>query len=133
MSVISLFSGCGGLDFGIEEAGWETALQEGRKFRFPQPTHGDTVNGTPDMIDTQCEPYATSWDAIGEIRPDENEKLAVGGKWGGQTLASSGNRQRKVVSKERRAMPRTRYFLGIVMIYKTNRGWNTSCQVSSAK
>jgi len=44
------------------------AHREGKRFRFPKPTHG---SGS----------YATAWDAIGHIAPDPSEDLRVRGKW----------------------------------------------------
>lgn len=47
------------------------AARDGRKFRFPAPTHG------PDLV-----PYATAWDAIGDLDTLSNDEgLAVTGKW----------------------------------------------------
>jgi DNA (cytosine-5)-methyltransferase 1 len=47
------------------------ADRDGRSFRFPDPSHG-----------TSAQPHVTAWAAIGHLRPDPSEQLAVLGRWG---------------------------------------------------
>jgi DNA (cytosine-5)-methyltransferase 1 len=59
------------------------ALRNGKQFVFPQPTHSE-VNGDithKPLFDNNLPPYLTAWDALANIKPDANEKLAVSGKW----------------------------------------------------
>ena len=57
--------------------------RDGRKFRFPSPTHT-----RPDEIEAELfqntEPYRTAWDAIGDLEDlaADDPALRVGGKWG---------------------------------------------------
>lgn len=58
--------------------------RDGRKFRFPTPTHAKPEELSQDLFSTR-EPYRTAWDALGDLPPpgaDERERLQVGGKWG---------------------------------------------------
>jgi DNA (cytosine-5)-methyltransferase 1 len=54
------------------------ASRDGTPFVFPKPTHAaqDDDEGAP-----RLEPYRTAWDAIGDVRPDRGEDLAMRGKW----------------------------------------------------
>ena len=52
--------------------------RKGRSFNFPMPTHGaKTLAGSFDLL-----PYATAWDAIGDISTKSDDPdLALRGKW----------------------------------------------------
>ena len=52
--------------------------RDGKTFAFPPPTHGE-VDGS-ELIAT-VEPYATAWDAIGDLEQDDTPELKVRGKW----------------------------------------------------
>lgn len=57
--------------------------RDGRKFRFPEPTHAKPEDLEQDLFASR-EPFRTAWDAIGgmaPLSPDEREGLQVGGKW----------------------------------------------------
>jgi DNA (cytosine-5)-methyltransferase 1 len=48
-----------------------------KTFTFPKPTHGSVVNIEPDLFDIPLVPYATSWDAFGDLPPaDEPSETA---------------------------------------------------------
>lgn len=55
------------------------ASRDGVAFEFPVATHGDCADG---FADAGCEPYRTTWDALGDLPEDPKEPdLAIGGKW----------------------------------------------------
>lgn len=62
------------------------ASRDGESFRFPVPTHGEHEVGAL-FNNEELEPYRTAWDALGDVAPDEDEDLAVRGKWA-ELLAS---------------------------------------------
>ena len=56
------------------------AARDGRKFRFPDPTHVD-----PSELHAYgkgVKPFTTAWDAIGDLKEPKNPRK-VGGKWDG--------------------------------------------------
>lgn len=56
------------------------ASRDGTPFSFPAVTHAPPLE-QPDLFATSLAPYRTAWDAVGDLHPDENEELAVRGKW----------------------------------------------------
>lgn len=54
------------------------AGRDGRKFRFPSATHAER-RPVGDLL--QLEPHRTAWDALADVEPDQNEDLALRGKW----------------------------------------------------
>jgi DNA (cytosine-5)-methyltransferase 1 len=70
-------------DFGVpqlRERVFIVAQRDGRRFDFPEPTHG-VANGSPSFPELAREPYRTAWDALGGSRVSADEDLAVRGKW----------------------------------------------------
>lgn len=67
----------------LRERVFMVGARSGKKFRFPDPTHGPQQELGQDFFDTR-EPYRTAWDAIGDLSALEltEEGLRVGGKWG---------------------------------------------------
>ena len=43
----------------------------GKKFQFPEPTHCNQSEGTIDLFNKKKNPYASVWDAIGDLPPAE--------------------------------------------------------------
>jgi len=63
-------------DFGVPQLRsrfFLVASRDGRRFRFPEPTHGEG----------QSEPHRTAWDALADVKPGRDEDLSVSGKWAG--------------------------------------------------
>lgn len=54
------------------------AARDGARFSFPPPTHGRPEGS---LIDASTEPYRTAYDAIGDVRVNAAEDLALRGKW----------------------------------------------------
>lgn len=67
----------------IRERVFMVGSRDGRKFRFPKPTHAEPDKIGRDLFDA-IEPYRTAWDALGDLpEPGESEpSIKVGGKWG---------------------------------------------------
>ena len=93
-----MLSGCGGLDFGIEAAGWYIGVRNDFDIHscntLRMNREGDVLCAPIEEVLSedirksvgygknamQGAPYATAWDAIGEIRPEKSEQLALIGK-----------------------------------------------------
>lgn len=56
--------------------------REGLPFRFPSPTHRNPNEIQPTLFDSDCRPWLTAWDAIGDLNRINHRDLNVGGKWG---------------------------------------------------
>lgn len=67
----------------IRERVFMIGSRDGRKFRFPEPTHAQAGSIGQNLFGT-IKPYRTAWDALGDLpEPDADEPaLKVGGKWG---------------------------------------------------
>jgi len=65
----------------IRERVFMVGSRDGRRFRFPQPTHARPEAEALDLFDSH-EPYRTAWDAIGDLPdPNDDDGLKVGGRW----------------------------------------------------
>lgn len=72
-------------DFGVpqlRERFFLVAQRDGQPFTFPTPTHAPLDSNTG-QLPFMHEPYRTAWDALHDVRPDEDElaALAPRGKW----------------------------------------------------
>jgi DNA (cytosine-5)-methyltransferase 1 len=70
-------------DFGVpqlRERVFVVAHRDGTSFRFPTPTHFP-AEARRTLLDDAVEPHRTAWDALADVRPSEDEDLAVRGKW----------------------------------------------------
>lgn len=66
-------------DYGVpqlRERVFVIGARDGNELAFPQPTHGDS-----DMLPGVLEPYATAWDALGDLCEEERPELRARGKW----------------------------------------------------
>lgn len=112
------------------------ALRSGKEFRFPLPTHGDTGTGHATLFDSDRIPYTTAWDALHAIRPDANEMLAVGGKWG-NLLPSIPEGENYLWHTDRKGgLPlfgwRTRYWSFLLKLAKNRPSWTIQAQPGPA-
>lgn len=53
------------------------AARDGTEFRFPTPTHA----AAEEQLLVGSQPYRTAWDALHDVEPDDDESLALTGKW----------------------------------------------------
>lgn len=70
----------------LRERVFVIASRDGETFRFPSPTHGEPEEGSL-FKNGGLEPFRTAWDALADVKPDDEEDLAVRGKWA-ELLAS---------------------------------------------
>lgn len=52
--------------------------RDGREFSFPSPTH---VDSQEELLPIGLMPYATAWDALGDLENDNDPELQIRGKW----------------------------------------------------
>ena len=112
------------------------ALRDGKEFRFPSPTHSDADTGNAALFDLHRAPYVTAWDAIRRVLPDEDERLAVGGKWGA-LLPSIPEGENYLWHTDRKGgLPlfgwRTRYWCFLLKLAKNRPSWTIQAQPGSA-
>jgi DNA (cytosine-5)-methyltransferase 1 len=70
-------------DYGVPQLRYRLFLvgaREGQPFRFPPPTNAQPPEGPQGTL-LSLPPYRTAWDAMADVRPREEEKLELGGKW----------------------------------------------------
>lgn len=65
----------------LRERVFVIAGRDGQTFQFPEPTHCDSDQSPLLAAKGVLEPYRTAWDALGDVAPDQDEDLAVRGKW----------------------------------------------------
>lgn len=110
--------------------------RDGIRFQFPSPTHYAPDTG-PSLMEVGCEPYRTTWDAIGDLPsyPDE-PSLKVGGKWG-DLLPSIPEGQNYLWHTNRGGGSplfgwRTRYWSFMLKLSKSLPSWTIQAQPGSA-
>lgn len=110
------------------------AHREGKRFEFPTPTHGqlEAPNGFQSSLDQPVlAPYATAWDAIGDL--DEQEvNLSMKGRWA-DLLPSIPEGENYLWHTNRRGgMPlfgwRTRYWSFLLKLAKSKPSWTIQAQ-----
>ena len=113
------------------------ASRRGTRFRFPEPTHAASEEAQlPLFSDMATMPYVTAWEAIGDIAPDSNQKLKVGGKWA-ELLPSIPEGENYLWHTDRRGgLPlfgwRTRYWSFLLKLSKRLPSWTIQAQPGSA-
>jgi DNA (cytosine-5)-methyltransferase 1 len=72
-------------DYGVPQTRERVLLvgsRDGREFDFPQPTHIDPSLIGSDLFGVLEKPWATAWDAIGDLNDEPHPDLRVRGSWG---------------------------------------------------
>jgi len=114
------------------------AQREGRKFEFPTPTHGQLESRDalqPSLDQPVLKPYATAWDAIGDL--DEREvDLKPKGRWA-DLLPSIPEGENYLWHTNRRGgVPlfgwRTRYWSFLLKLAKNKPSWTIQAQPGPA-
>jgi DNA (cytosine-5)-methyltransferase 1 len=106
--------------------------REGKRFIFPQPTHGPVISAS-----SAIEPYVTSWEAIGDLPQDHRDPaLVVNGRWG-DLLPSIPEGENYLWHTPRgNGMPlfgwRTRYWSFLLKLAKNMPSWTIQAQPGSA-
>jgi DNA (cytosine-5)-methyltransferase 1 len=124
-------------DFGVPQIRRRLIMvgaRDGSTFRFPLPTHAD--NPGEDLLTRTLSPYRTTWDAIGDVQPDEDEDLAVRGKWAA-LLPSIPEGQNYLWHTERmEGLPlfgwRRRYWSFLLKLAKNLPSWTIAAQPGPA-
>lgn len=65
----------------IRERFFLVAHREGKRFEFPEETHGEQRDPSDGLFAETLAPYATAWDALGDAEPPADEDLRVRGAW----------------------------------------------------
>lgn len=111
--------------------------RDGRKFHFPEPTHGDPGELQQDLFEDR-EPYRTAWDALGDLddASQDDDSLKVGGKWG-DLLPSIPEGENYLWHTDRGGgQPlfgwRTRYWSFLLKLSKRLPSWTIQAQPGSA-
>ena len=116
------------------------AFREGQAFTFPSPTHqaiGSTgANDTPDLFGDALPTHTTAWDAIGHLKPDPDEALAMTGRWAA-LLPSIPEGENYLWHTDRGGgLPlfgwRTRYWSFLLKLAKAKPSWTIQAQPGSA-
>ncbi len=67
-------------DFGVPQMRnrfFMVGVVDGTEFEFPVPTHGSEER----QLSLGLEPHTTAWDALGDLSEEDDESLAMRGKW----------------------------------------------------
>lgn len=110
------------------------ASRDGKRFRFPDMTHGDPGDL---LADTDIEPYRTTWDAFGDLPQRPNDpSLKMTGKWG-DLLASIPEGENYLWHTPRGGgLPlfgwRTRYWNFLLKLAKDRPSWTIQAQPGPA-
>ncbi|MFC1678644.1 DNA cytosine methyltransferase [Elusimicrobiota bacterium] len=111
------------------------AARDGSQFEFPVPTH-EEADREGDLLPSGLFPFSTAWDAIGDVRPERQENLKVGGKWG-ELLPSIPEGKNYLWHTPRGGgLPlfgwRTRYWQFLLKLAKTQPSWTIQAQPGSS-
>jgi DNA (cytosine-5)-methyltransferase 1 len=118
----------------LRERAFLVGSKDGRRFRFPEPTHGAT---TANDLFAAKEPYRTAWDAIGDISESNDELgLTIGGRWG-DLLPSIPEGENYLWHTARKGGEplfgwRTRYWSFLLKLSKRLPSWTVQAQPGSA-
>jgi DNA (cytosine-5)-methyltransferase 1 len=124
-------------DFGVPQLRIRFFLRDGTPFTFPAPTHqaADKV-GSPDLFTKTLLPHATAWDAIGGIRPDDDEALSMTGRWANLLPSIPEGENYLWHTDHRKGLPlfgwRTRYWSFLLKLAKAKPSWTIQAQPGSA-
>lgn len=106
------------------------AFKDGRLFQFPTPKYGNS--GKDQLLENKMIPFINCWDAIGNIKPDTDEKLDLGGCWA-DLLPSIPEGENYLWHTDRKGgMPlfgwRTRYWSFLLKLAKNKPSWTIQAQ-----
>lgn len=113
------------------------AFRDGTPFTFPSPTHQSLeACDSADLFGSALPHHTTAWDAIGHLRPDPGEALAMTGRWAA-LLPSIPEGDNYLWHTDRRGgLPlfgwRTRYWSFLLKLAKAKPSWTIQAQPGSA-
>jgi DNA (cytosine-5)-methyltransferase 1 len=121
----------------IRERVFIIGSRDGRRFRFPEPTHANPEDIGSSLFQT-LEPYRTAWDAIGDLpEPSEEEpNLKIAGKWA-DLLPSIPEGENYLWHTDRKGGKplfgwRTRYWSFLLKLAKRLPAWTIQSQPGAA-
>lgn len=121
----------------IRERVFMIGSKDGKKFRFPNPTHCADKPRNLSLL-TDFELYRTAWDALGDLQEPEKDEpgLKVGGKWG-DLLPSIPEGENYLWHTERGGGHalfgwRTRYWSFLLKLSKRLPSWTIQAQPGAA-
>jgi DNA (cytosine-5)-methyltransferase 1 len=123
----------------LRERVFLVASRDGAPFVFPHPTHADleAPGSVRDLFASSAlQPFRTAWDAIGDLKPEAAEDLAVRGKWA-RLLPSIPEGQNYLWHTDRMAgLPlfgwRRRYWSFLLKLAKNRPSWTIQAQPGPA-
>lgn len=123
-------------DYGVpqtRERVFVIGARDGREYSFPTPTHMPSNGG---RLPLGQKPYATAWDAIGDLQDDDSPDLRVRGKWA-ELLPSIPEGENYLWHTERGGgLPlfgwRRRYWSFLLKLGKTLPSWTIQAQPGPA-
>jgi DNA (cytosine-5)-methyltransferase 1 len=109
--------------------------REGKKFRFPEPTHRG-LSDHEDLFDRRKRPYVAVWYALRDVRPKKSEDLKVRGRWA-DLLPSIPEGENYLWHTDRKGgLPlfgwRTRYWSFLLKLAKDRPSWTIQAQPGPA-
>lgn len=128
-------------DYGVPQARkrfFLVAHRDGGQFEFPDPTHAEDSSDDrqKSMFDGDLEPYVTAWEAIGEVEPDEDESLEIGGKWADLVPSIPEGENYQWHTERKGGMPlfgwRRRYWSFLLKLAKDRPSWTIQAQPGSS-
>jgi DNA (cytosine-5)-methyltransferase 1 len=109
--------------------------REGKKFRFPEPTHRDLLSNE-ELFGSRKRPYVAVWFALREVRSKKSEDLKVRGRWA-DLLPSIPEGENYLWHTDRKGgLPlfgwRTRYWSFLLKLAKNRPSWTIQAQPGPA-
>jgi DNA (cytosine-5)-methyltransferase 1 len=110
--------------------------REGKKFVFPDETHGDRNLAPADLFGPSKQPLVTAWDALADVPVDPREDLKVRGAWA-DLLPSIPEGENYLWHTNRKGgLPlfgwRTRYWSFLLKLAKDRPSWTIQAQPGPA-
>lgn len=113
--------------------------RDGRRFRFPKPTHYNDENGKiqASITDVKAEPYRKAWDAIGDLNDEEHEEdLSIKGRWADLVPSIPEGENYLWHTSRKGGLPlfgwRTRYWSFLLKLAKAKPSWTLQAQPGSS-
>lgn len=113
------------------------AFRDGTPFTFPSPTHRSLeASDSADLFGSALPHHTTAWDAIGHLRLDPGEALAMTGRWAALLPSIPEGENYLWHTNRRGGLPlfgwRTRYWSFLLKLAKAKPSWTIQAQPGSA-
>jgi DNA (cytosine-5)-methyltransferase 1 len=118
----------------IRERFFLVAHRDGKRFTFPEPTHGEGDSSS--LFDSRLLPYRTAWDALNGVRPEPDEDLRVRGYWADLLPSIPEGENYLWHTPHKGGTPlfgwRTRYWSFLLKLAKNRPSWTVQAQPGPA-